>query len=144
MRVRLLPAVWLSLALVVPAGSACAAEPDLAEVRFTRDVVPALTKAGCNSGACHGSFQGRGGFRLSLLGFDPQADFDALTREARGRRVFPAVPEHSLFLLKPTGALPHGGGKRLTLDSASYRILLDWVRQGAPGPLAKEPVLTRL
>src|SRR5207237_5266211 len=83
-------------------------------VGFTRDVVPALTRAGCNSGSCHGSFQGRGGFRLSLLGFDPAADHEAVVREARGRRVFPALPEHSLLLLKPTGAVAHGGGKRLT------------------------------
>ncbi|HKB37595.1 MAG TPA: DUF1549 domain-containing protein, partial [Gemmataceae bacterium] len=144
MRVRLLPAVWLSLALVVPAGSACAAEPDLAEVRFTRDVVPALTKAGCNSGACHGSFQGRGGFRLSLLGFDPQADFDALAREARGRRVFPALPEHSLVLLKPTGAVAHGGGKRLDKDSPAYRVLRAWIARGLPAPAEDDPVVVRL
>src|SRR5438067_193989 len=89
-----------------------AAEPE--PLSFARDVVPAMTRSGCNSGSCHGSFQGRGGFRLSLLGFDPSADFDALTREARGRRVFPAVPEQSLVLLKPLGAVAHGGGKRLT------------------------------
>src|SRR5688572_6911395 len=101
-----MPAVlFLLLLLALPVHGA---DP----VSFSRDVVPALTRAGCNSGACHGSFQGRGGFRLSLLGFDPQADFDSLTREARGRRIFPALPEQSLLLLKPTGTVAHGGGKR--------------------------------
>lgn len=113
-------------------------------VSFTRDVVPALTRAGCNSGACHGSFQGRGGFRLSLLGFDPVADHDAITREARGRRIFAAQPEHSLLLRKPSGAIAHGGGKRLPLDSAGQRVLLNWLRQGAPAPQSSDPVLQRL
>lgn len=109
--------------------------PAAETVNFTRDVVPLLTKLGCNNGACHGSFQGRGGFRLSLLGFDPVADFDALTREARGRRVFPAAPDSSLLLLKPTMIVPHGGKKRLTVDSASYRVLREWIAQGTPGPV---------
>ncbi len=136
-----MPAVLagLLLSLAVPAQ---AGEP--APRSFSQDVVPALTKAGCNSGACHGSFQGRGGFRLSLLGFDPAADFDALTREARGRRVFPALPERSLLLLKPTGAIAHGGGKRIDADAPAYAVLHDWIRDGMPGPDDKEPVLRRL
>ena len=81
------------------AAPAFADEP----VQFTRDVVPVLTKAGCNSGACHGSFQGRGGLKLSLLGFDPAADYTALVEEARGRRVFAASPGDSLVLRKPAG-----------------------------------------
>ncbi len=99
---------------------------------FTRDVVPVLTKLGCNSGSCHGSFQGRGGFRLSLLGFDPPADFAAMVSEGRGRRVFPAAPAMSLVLRKPTLQVPHGGGLRLTVDSAAYRILHEWIAQGMP------------
>lgn len=79
------------LTLLSAASSASAAEP----VDFGRDVVPVLTKLGCNSGACHGSFQGRGGFRLSLLGFDPAADYDALVSEARGRRLFSAAPRRA-------------------------------------------------
>lgn len=110
------------------------ADDKVVPVNFTRDVVPLLTKLGCNSGACHGSFGGRGGFRLSLLGFDPLADFDALTREARGRRVFPASPDNSLLLLKPIMAVPHGGKKRLTAGSESYRIIREWIAQGLPGP----------
>src|SRR5438105_4317833 len=134
------PRSYLTLAL----GLALAAPPPgraegTAPVHFARDVVPVLTKLGCNSGACHGSFQGRGGFRLSLLGFDPAADFDALVREARGRRVFPAAPGASLFLLKPTAAVPHGGKKRLHAGTEPYRVLHDWIAQGAAGPGLKMP-----
>src|SRR5262245_52547451 len=91
-----------------------AAEPERAlaptpTISFARVVVPALTKLGCNSGACHGSFQGRGGFRLSLFGFDPAADYDAIVIESRGRRLFPAAPDKSLLLLKPTAQIAHEG-----------------------------------
>src|SRR4051795_11417623 len=79
-------------------------------VTFERDVEPILTRAGCNAGACHGKARGQNGFALSLLGFDPDFDFDAIAREARGRRVFPATPEESLLLRKATAAVPHGGG----------------------------------
>jgi hypothetical protein len=130
--------ITASLALVSPLSAG--EKP----VQFTRDVVPVLTKAGCNSGACHGSFQGRGGFRLSLLGFDPQADYDALVREARGRRVFPAAPESSLFLAKPDGRMAHGGGRRLPHDSAGYRILRSWIEQGLPAPRADDPQVSKL
>src|SRR5262249_54643845 len=129
-----MPAKLLTALLVLaPAGRAAE------EVSFSRDGVRGLTKAGCNGGACHGSFQGRGGFRLSLLGFDPAADYDALAREARGRRVFPALPEHSLVLLKPTGAVAHGGGRRLDKDSPAYRVLRDWIAQRLPAPAPREP-----
>ena len=111
-------------------------------VDFGRDVVPLLTKLGCNSGACHGSFQGRGGFRLSLLGFDASADYDALVSDARGRRLFPSAPEKSLFLLKGTGQVGHGGKKKLDINSDSYRALLSWLNQGARrGSL---PIVTKL
>jgi hypothetical protein len=103
-------------------------------IEFHRDVVPALTKVGCNAGACHGSFQGRGGLKLSLLGFDPQADYQALVHDARGRRIFPSAPDQSLLLRKPTQRVPHGGGLRLTADDPAYRILRDWIVQGMPPP----------
>src|SRR5688500_17389842 len=98
----------LALALLPSLGLAADAKPD-----FVRDVVPVLTKAGCNAGACHGSFQGRAGFRLSLLGFDPASDYEAIFKEARGRRVSPASPANSLILKKGTAAVPHGGGCRI-------------------------------
>jgi hypothetical protein len=101
-------------------------------VHFANDVVPLLSKLGCNNGGCHGKASGQNGFKLSVFGFDPRADYDALVKEARGRRVLPTAPEHSLLLTKPTGQLPHGGGRRLGPDSADYVLLREWVRQGTP------------
>ena len=102
-------------------------------ISFVRDVAPALTKAGCNAGACHGSFQGRGGFRLSLLGFDPEFDHEVLSKASRSRRVVPTAPESSLLLRKPSGEVPHGGGRRITRDSEVFAILRDWQLAGMPG-----------
>src|SRR5436189_3667535 len=90
---------------------------------FSQEVVPALTKAGCNSGACHGSFQGRGGLRLSLLGFDPAPDHEMLTRLSRGRRINIAAPDQSLLLKNPLGHIPHRGGRRMAEDSAVAQLL---------------------
>ena len=73
---------------------------------FSRHVEAVFSRAGCNSGTCHGAVQGKNGFRLSLLGFEPQEDYEHLVNEARGRRLFPAAPERSLLLLKATSALP--------------------------------------
>ena len=87
-------------------------------VNFANQVVPIFTKLGCNSGGCHGKASGQNGFKLSLLGFEPQEDYEHLVKEGRGRRLFPAAPERSLLLLKATGAVPHGGGTRLEADSA--------------------------
>jgi Protein of unknown function (DUF1549)/Protein of unknown function (DUF1553) len=112
-------------------ASGTAAEPELG---FIQNVVPVLTKAGCNAGACHGSLQGRGGFRLSLLGFDPAADYEAIFQGARGRRVSLASPESSLLLQKGMGAVPHGGGRRIEPDSESHRILYQYLSCGAPVP----------
>src|SRR5205823_3594407 len=86
---------------------------DHSPVHFGNDVVPILSKLGCNSGGCHGKASGQNGFKLSVFGFDPEADYNAIVKEARGRRVFPAAAEHSLILLKPTGKVAHGGGRRL-------------------------------
>lgn len=136
------------LPLFLTLTSATAAERDPAHARLTegvvpsvsfgRDVIPALTKAGCNSGACHGSFQGRGGFQLSLLGFDAAADYDALTKAGRGRRINSAAPETSLILQKATGVAPHGGGRRIVSDSEVAEILRVWLTSGRPGPTAAD------
>ena len=80
-------------------------------INFANHVVPVFTKLGCNSGGCHGKIAGQNGFRLSLLGFEPEFDYTTLMKEARGRRVFPAAPEQSLLLTKATGVAAHGGGK---------------------------------
>lgn len=101
-------------------------------VHFASEVVPIFSKLGCNSGACHGKASGQNGFRLSLLGFDPKLDYDALVSEARGRRVFPAAPGHSLLLQKPSATLPHGGGRRLERGSPEYRTIERWIAQGMP------------
>ena len=128
-------------ALFFSADAARAADPP-AEVNFARDVVPALTKLGCNAGSCHGSFQGRGSFRLSLLGFDPAVDYEAIVVESRGRRIFAAAPDKSLLLMKPTGQVAHGGKKRLNVDSESYRVIRDWIAQGLKRETA--PTVTKL
>ncbi len=113
-------------------------------VSFELDVQPVLAAYGCNAGACHGKQRGQNGFQLSLLGFDSEFDFAALTREARGRRIFPAAPEQSLLLRKATAQLPHGGGKRFDVDSDAYRILLQWIEQGVTRRVEGEPVLEQV
>ena len=101
-------------------------------VSFVNDVMPVLTKAGCNVGVCHAKAGGgQKGFQLSLLGFEPLEDFDHLVRESRSRRLFYGAPDRSLLLLKATGQVPHGGGVRLEASSEGYALLCDWIRQGA-------------
>lgn len=102
-----------------------------APAKFTRDVMPILTKTGCTAGTCHGSADGQNGFQLSLRGYDPLADHRALTDDLAGRRFNSVVPERSLFLQKPTGHVPHEGGAILDTQSNDYQVLLDWVARGA-------------
>lgn len=113
-------------------------------VYFNTDVMPVLTKLGCNSGGCHGKAGGQNGFMLSLLGFEPDQDFDALVAEARGRRLLFAAPAQSLLLLKATGALAHGGGKRLAVGSQDYQTLLRWIENGAPPPRPSDPLVEQI
>jgi Protein of unknown function (DUF1549)/Protein of unknown function (DUF1553) len=108
-------------------------------VSFGNQILPILTKAGCNAGGCHGKASGQNGFKLSLLGFDPRFDFDAIVKEGRGRRLFPAHPEQSLLLRKSTGEMPHGGGRRVERDSMEYALLLRWVLQGSPPGSKDDP-----
>jgi len=89
---------------------------------FRNHVIPLFTKVGCNSGACHGALAGKGGFKLSLRGYAPEDDYFVLTRQARGRRVNRLEPSASLLLLKPTLALPHGGGQKLEVSSPDYNL----------------------
>jgi len=103
------------------------------QVSFVNDVVPVLTKAGCNSGVCHAKAGGgQNGFQLSLLGFEPLEDYDHLVLEGRGRRLFPAAPEQSLLLRKVSGRTPHGGGIPLPPGSSGYHLLKRWIAQGTP------------
>ena len=112
--------------------------------RFATEVIPALTKAGCNMGGCHGAAQGKGGFKLSLQGYDPEADYEAITRAAGARRVSPAQPENSLILRKPTMAVSHKGGPVFAVGSPTYRLIADWIAGGMPAPQATDPVLAAL
>ncbi|QDS96507.1 Bacterial Ig-like domain (group 2) [Roseimaritima multifibrata] len=101
-------------------------------VSFSGQVVPIFTKLGCNGGGCHGKIAGQNGFRLSLLGFEPEEDYKRLVAESRGRRVSLASPDRSLLLQKTVNAMPHGGGARTTTDSHEYRLLRRWIAQGMP------------
>lgn len=101
---------------------------------FRDDVQVVMTKTGCNMGACHGAQAGKKGFKLSLRGYDPLADFLAVTHQARGRRVMLQDPARSLLLLKATGAISHGGGTRFEPNSPEYRIISEWIAEGAPAP----------
>ena len=138
-------AVALTLLCVEPACRADSAEIEAAGaagsqvVSFRNGVVPLLTKLGCNQGACHGGQHGKGGFKLSLLGFEPDVDFTAIVKSAEGRRITPFAPEESLLLLKPTLAVAHGGGKKMEVDSRAYQLLTLWLEQGAPGPQGDDP-----
>ena len=101
-------------------------------IDFVNDLLPLFSKLGCNGGGCHGKASGQNGFKLSIFGFDKDADFDALVKEGRGRRLFAANPASSLLLKKATGASPHGGGQRVKPGSPDYEILEAWIRQGMP------------
>ena len=111
---------------------------------FRHDVLPVLSKAGCNSGGCHGALAGKGGFRLSLNAYDPATDHYNITRENRGRRIEFADPARSLFVIKPTAAVRHKGGKPLHENSDAYKLLIEWIQQGAPGPSTDDTKLNRI
>jgi hypothetical protein len=106
---------------------------------FENDIIPLFSRFGCNSSGCHGKAEGQNGFKLSVFGFDPPADYAALTKESRGRRVFPAAPEHSLLLRKISGGVPHGGGVRLPRGTAGYETLRGWIAAGLPYGAASAP-----
>ncbi|MEY4177736.1 MAG: hypothetical protein RLY70_1310 [Planctomycetota bacterium] len=110
-------------------------------VDFGQDIIPLLSRHGCNAGGCHGKASGQNGFKLSLFGFDPQFDHEAIVRQARGRRLSLAAPGQSLLLTKATGQTPHGGGRRIEPGSAAYDQLYAWIAAGAP---AANPAAPRL
>src|ERR1700757_1880172 len=108
--------------------SAAAAE----RVTFLRDVAPILNKVGCTSGPCHGAAKGKNGFKLSLRGYDPRFDYEALLYDLYGRRFNRAEPGRSLMLAKPTQQVPHGGGLRFDAGSDYYKTIYNWIAQGVP------------
>jgi Protein of unknown function (DUF1553)/Protein of unknown function (DUF1549) len=103
-------------------------------LQFTAHVEAILARQGCNSGACHGALAGKGGFKLSLLGYDPQADHFTMTSQDQARRIEPSDVAASLLLAKPSMDLPHKGGLKLDKDSADYRLIAQWIAAGSPGP----------
>lgn len=113
-------------------------------IHFTNDIIPVLTKFGCNSGGCHGKLSGQNGFRLSLLGFDPEMDFMTLVQEGRGRRLSPSAPERSTFLLKATGTTGHGGGRKIDPESDEYKLLKRWIAMGTPWGKPSDPTLVSI
>lgn len=142
MRNQFIPLIRLAVfSFLVPGSFLPAADHP---VDFSNDVMAVLSKAGCNQGTCHGNRNGKGGFKLSLRGQDPAGDFQAITRELGGRRVNRVAPGESLILLKPTGVVPHEGGRRFRAGEAPFRILREWIRTGLPGPDPASAKLERL
>lgn len=132
-RSLLLNTAFLMVALWMRSGALAA--------DFENEIQPLLTRYGCNSGGCHGKASGQNGFKLSLFGFDSQADYEEIVDRARGRRVNVATPEQSLILLKSIGAVPHGGGTRFSPTSQAYEVLKQWIADGAPPASPSAPRL---
>ena len=130
----------LAASTVVEVDRASAPYP----LTFRNHVVPVLTRAGCNSGPCHGALSGKNGFKLTLRGYDPEVDYLTLTRQASARRINRVEPGRSLMLLKPTLAVSHGGGKRFAPRSPEYRVIADWIAAGTPAPADWDPAMTNL
>ena len=125
-------------------SASISSKPARPPVSFLRDVLPALSKAGCNAGACHAKPDGQNGFRLSVFSYDPKSDYAEIVKENRGRRIFPAAPDESLLIKKPTTAMPHEGGLRFERGSETHRLLTRWLREGMAYSLTNEPTLQRI
>ncbi len=148
---RVLPLTNGSTEIVVSFGDKAVKVPASATscdvnlpINFPNQIVPIFTKLGCNSGGCHGKASGQNGFKISLLGFEPEVDYTALVKEGRGRRLFPAAPDSSLLLLKAAGGMAHGGGKRMEVGSDEYRLIRRWIIAGTPYGEKTDPVVTRI
>jgi hypothetical protein len=135
---------WLAYALAAVSAAGSPARADEPTPSFLNEVVPVLTRAGCNQGACHGKGAGQNGFRLSLRGYAPEQDHRWLTREFDGRRLDPTRPEESLLLKKATAQTPHEGGRLFAVGSREYNLLLAWLKAGCPGPDKNDPKISKL
>jgi hypothetical protein len=114
------------------------------QVDFATEIVPLLSRFGCNAGGCHGKQGGQNGFQLSLFGFDQNYDHDAIAKQGNGRRIFRAAPDQSLFLLKAIGRAPHGGGQRLKRNEEPYLLIRQWIENGAPAASVDAPRVVKL
>lgn len=110
-------------------------------ISFKQDVMPVFMKTNCNTGSCHGAARGKDGFRLSLFGFDPDGDYQRITREIAGRRINLALPAESLLMEKSVGAVPHTGGKRMEVGSEYYNTMLEWLQNGAVNDAGPVPTV---
>lgn len=134
----------VEIPVVVNGGASNDKELGVAPASFVRDVLPALSKAGCSAGACHAKAEGQNGFKLSVFSYDPKGDYAEIVKDAHGRRVFPSAPEESLILKKPLTVIPHEGGLRFERGSETHQLLVRWIRQGMAYSLTNEPALERL
>lgn len=123
----------------VPVESTCCDQ--ILPINFPNQIVPIFTKLSCNGGGCHGKASGQNGFKLGLLGFDPELDFNTLVKEGRGRRIMADSPDASLLLTKATGAVAHGGGRKMEPGSDEYKLVRRWIASGSPYGKPTDPVL---
>lgn len=132
----------------LPVSPAVATAPESKEaaapLSFARDILPILSKAGCNMGSCHAKASGQAGFKLSVFAYDPLSDYRAIVKDDHGRRVFPALPEESLILKKPTVEIAHEGGQRIEPGSPWFQAITTWIKQGMPYTLKDESPLASI
>ena len=126
------------------AGVLAAAPNEKPKLSFVKDIVPIFTKSGCANSNCHGSIRGQAGFKLSLFGYEPDLDYDAIVKAQDGRRVNRSDPARSLILIKPTFSIPHGGGERFKVGSLEYDAILQWISDGATYDSAGSPRLSTI
>ena len=133
--------IRLVMLLLIPMFSSLAAVERLS---FVNDIVPIFTKSGCANSNCHGSIRGQAGFKLSLFGYEPELDYQAIVTNSDGRRINRKNPDESLILRKPTFAIPHGGGERFKAGSIEYNAILEWIQQGSQYDPPGAPRLQKL
>ncbi len=138
-----LPSRWSCVLLLIAACTPALARADQ-PVSFRNEVMAVLSRAGCNQGTCHGNLNGKGGFKLSLRGQDPDRDLLALTREQQGRRANRLDPDRSLLLQKATGQVPHEGGVRFSAQSPEYALLRQWIADGQVNDFASARKVAKL
>ena len=135
----------LATCFVVALAFSCSAAENTRPLSFVNDIEPILTKAGCNAGVCHAkAITGQRGFRLSVLGFEPEEDYEAIVKQGKGRRVFPPAPEESLLITKGAAIVPHTGGKKIEPGSDHYKTLVRWIADGMNYASADEPKLNEI